>query len=167
MGAAAPGSREREACERRAAGDETLTAIANDLGVSIQTIYRWTDPEYAENQRRLSREAKARRKSELAEYDREYYLSHRKKCDCGRLMARHSLVCEHCISGEKVAKREQMVALWNQGLNAPQIAERVGTTAKTVQCEIARMRREGIDVPYRRPYQRDWRCVLGETGVDR
>jgi hypothetical protein len=49
------------------------------------------------------------------------------------------------------AHYREVQSLWHAGLLAREIAARMDTTPRTVNCWLHRMRRDGWDVPYRRP----------------
>lgn len=137
--------RARELRER----DWTYERIAADAGVSASTVSSWLDPEVAERQRIASRASKARRKDELAEYDRRYYLEHKHPCPkCGHRLS-YQRTGEKC-PGCAAARRERVVVWWAEGLTMREIADRLGWTAVQVRTDIARMRAVGYDMPHRR-----------------
>jgi DNA-binding CsgD family transcriptional regulator len=138
---------EEQAATLRAEG-QTYHEIANALGVSTTTVYSWLNPEYAERQRRSSREAKRRRQiarcrdcgSPLA-YDRQ------ENDRCGECQVEHDF-------GDR---RDRILAAYNRGERAEEIAAREGMTATAVSSCVVDWRARGRHVALRiRPDRDKW-----------
>lgn len=76
--------------------------------------------------------------------------------DCGARTTRRSYhQCDGCRRAEaargQLERRLVIAAMWGDGLTLPQIAETLETTVNTVGTQIAVMRTEGWELPYRRP----------------
>src|SRR3954447_12228661 len=95
-----------------------------------------------------------RRVGTRAEQKRRWDRENRRLCGCGALMSRHAAVCRSCEEAIRRAGRDQRRAriaqLWNEGASLVEIAEALATTRSTIGVEMQRMRRAGIDLPYRR-----------------
>lgn len=71
---------------------------------------------------------------------------------CGRSASAHGTrMCYRCRRERKQAKRETILRMWAEGERRRVIAAAVGWSPKMVSVEIAKMRGEGIAVPYRQP----------------
>jgi transposase len=113
-----------------------------------------------EREREHTRRYKAGHREQIREYDHHFKRENRAECPrCGHIYGigsgtkngpaqRISFAnCPGCAQ----EKRERIAELWHQGASTTQIAAEIGTTAGTVRVEIARMREDGWDLPYRRP----------------
>lgn len=93
-------------------------AIAQRLGVTKNTVYRWLNPVFAEKSRRSSLEAKRKRTGACV--------------DCGSVtrLAKYGGVSSRCPSCASIAARtinhDKVVALRREGLTQQEIADRVG-----------------------------------------
>ena len=106
--------------------------IAKRVGVSFSTAHRWLNPDYAERQRKISREAKKRRQI--------------KDCiDCGAKLAydrQHNDRCQRCQHEHDYGERNARIfAAWERGEDAPTIAAREGLTSKAVSSLVDHHRR--------------------------
>lgn len=83
-------------------------------------------------------------------WDRENMLS----CACGNLIWRHNERCWECETRRRYESRavreSDIQALWLAGLSLREIAARLGTTEGTISATMGRMRKAGVDLPYRR-----------------
>lgn len=137
-----------EARRRLLVERELPRVVAADLGVGRSTVYRWAYPE-------LYSESRPERRAQKRAWEREHDTG---QCDCGRRLgigSRHRgyKVC-HACHAEMVAvgtamRRERIFEMWAQGLKQREIAEALGTTRPTISTDMARMRRDGWDLPYR------------------
>jgi Homeodomain-like domain len=98
-----------------------------------------------------------------ADQKRRWDLEHPARCTCGAECTRGYDRCLACYRAAERARRDQRRAViakrWTQGATTLEIAEELHTTAATVHTEIQHMRREGIDLPLRRPRQPSARDV--------
>lgn len=96
-------------------------------------------------------EASRRWKREHAEQNRELAFD---VCVCGNRKRRTGDRCWSCYVADERARRDEkrrvIAEMWIAGAQSPAIAG-LGTTSKTINCEIARMRRDGWSLPLRRP----------------
>lgn len=86
---------------------------------------------------------------------------HRKACaDCGGPMSmgsawRDNRLCRACLNvvnaRRKHTRREQIHAMWHDGLMLREIAERLDSSKAAIGAEVTKMRRDGWDMPYRKP----------------
>ena len=136
----------------------SVARIAAHLGVACSTVYYWLNPELAGRQRRSSREAKRRRRPELAEYNKRYSEDHRERCvGCGlRRLYRQARgdLCRACIVARKEARWQQIQAMWANGQSILQIANALGISKGHLGVEMVAIRRAGWDLPYRYHVQR-------------
>ena len=115
---------------RRAQG-ALLREIAGELGVSSTTIARWVDPDQARRDRERSRQAK---------------LDRRVPCErCGRPLGyqRPAGVCRQCAIADAHARTERVAELYTDGLDADEIARRVGLANTYVSLLLTRLARAG------------------------
>jgi IS30 family transposase len=129
-----------------------LREIGERLGLSKSAVWRALHPEEVRALNRRRRAAK-----------RENERTRRKACpQCGEPMgagsagpANRSKGCVRCRRererAARLVKAREIERRWRAGETAPEIAEALSTTPKTIQVEIFRLRREGLaDLPYRR-----------------
>lgn len=135
---------------RLRAQDKTLAEIADVIGdgISVSTVARWTDDEYAERQRATARAWKERNKKDLAAYDRRYHQEHKHPCPaCGHMLSPTSkgARCPGCTE----VRRQRIVALWAEGRSMREIEKELGCTHGHLSVEMFRMREQGYDLPHR------------------
>jgi transposase len=129
----------------------TKKEIARRLGVSQRTIRRWLHPESERKGREASRRYQERHGPDLRENRRRHERENRKKCSCGRLLGIGSSgsQCRRCLDEERHFKNMDFVHLWNEGLSAKVIGERLGLTPGTVYDKAKRLRNAGYPVKWR------------------
>lgn len=81
-----------------------------------------------------------------------YLHQNKNECACGRRKTRVSATCIDCYNErQRNHEREaRVVEMWAEGLSIGQIAEAVGTTKGSMGGKMVKMRRRGLDLPYRR-----------------
>jgi transposase len=131
----APAAKIAQARELRERGVH-YNEIAAELGVATSTIYRWVNPESAEQHRRTSRRAKARRRAPCAR--------------CGRRASYEKApgaLCHDCELDVKNATVYETIAeLWRAGRTYAEIAAVIGVEPDH---HIDRMRRRGWNLERR------------------
>lgn len=141
----------------RAAG-ESLEAIADTFGVSKSTACRWTTPGAAETDRAGARAWKAANRDRARAYDAAH--PRRAPCDgCGfpRGMGSQSKgpgLCHACRRVAEQVRRDVLAGMWRDGWPVYTIAAVLGVTIGTVRADLWRLRRAGVDLPYRIPAER-------------
>lgn len=133
--------------------DVPIADIAREMGVAYNTVHRWVDPEFAEQQREIVRQYKDENREAVRAAGRDHNRKHRGQClTCGDLMGigvRHDGTCSGCRSAEVHERRMRVVALWEGGATWQQIADDLGWTLGHLAVEMGRMRKVGYDLPYR------------------
>lgn len=70
------------------------------------------------------------------------------------IMAKYGVASRYDLPGMTKATltpwRQQITELYGLGLSGPAIAARLNVDTKTISTEIWEMRREGVEIPYRR-----------------
>lgn len=150
-------SREQNIAKAKELRSEGLTyrAIAEHLGIEASTAYKWLNPKWAKAQARRNN---ARRSQAKREHER----NNRSSCpDCGSPMGMGSGSPSHrpdrCVACARIdqargqAERDARITrLWKGGYTLRQIANDLESTANAIGTAIARIRKEGGDLPYRR-----------------
>jgi len=131
-----------------------LREIALRFDVSISTVHRWVVPGSWERARQYRRAHAEEHKA----HNRRYAHEKRGICDgCGSQMgvgySRDGL-CLGCRRERRERKRGTIQHLWIAGATIRQISEAVDTTPGAIGVEMAHMRRDGWDLPFREGYPR-------------
>lgn len=126
-------------------------AIARRIGVSPTTVHRWTSEEQRERDVQRSRAYRKRNRERVRTYDSK---RRRDACPvCGGPKTIRSELCAGCSRFAGKQRQRFIQIMWKDGHTVPQIAALLETTTGSVQTSIARMRRAGWDMPYRRSPQ--------------
>lgn len=153
MRAATPKTRELA----RELRDEGLSylQIADRLSVAKGSVYRWLNPDVAKRYRDSDNASPKRRAAK-----RSWENAHdRGVCACGAIMAvgagrRGFGRCWSCECAARRdardARRDQIAALYREGGTLAIIAGELDSTTGSIGVELARMRADGWDLPYRR-----------------
>jgi transposase len=125
--------------------------VAEELGTSTTTIFRWLNPERTAPYRN----GRACNPERTREIDREYNRRHPGKCpECGGAMARTTAraggKCQACRQDEIDRRSRQIERWWAEGLGQREIASRLGWTINRLHVEKHRLREAGYKLPYRR-----------------
>jgi transposase len=134
-------------------GGALLREIGEALGVTTSAVSKWLDPEKAREWNRLGNAKRGPAKR--AEENR---LDGRPCPECGaprkRGCARRATLCRDCrrrlIHEARVARRGRIGEMWRAGASRRAIAAALQSTPQSIGVEIARMRGDGWDLPYRR-----------------
>jgi DNA-binding CsgD family transcriptional regulator len=137
------------------AADPTRTnrSIADELGVSVSTVWNALHPEAV---RERSRRGNARRAAVKRAWENEH---DRHPCACGALMGAGAhragaTRCERCERAARIAAKNerwaQIAALYLSGIPLRDIAVELNTTTNALSTHLACMRADGWDLPYRR-----------------
>jgi DNA-binding CsgD family transcriptional regulator/ribosomal protein S14 len=108
-----------------------LREIAAELDVSTTTVARWLDPAKAQRMRERARDAK---------------LARRVPCErCNRPLGyeRAGGLCRRCTSDDAHARIERVAALYDAGVEAPEIARQVGLAEGYVALLLTRLGHAG------------------------
>lgn len=115
-------------------------------------VHRAENPTYAENSRIYSRAWKARNRERTREYDHQYAATHRgvcSQCDGPMDRKRDGGICSSCRAEGARVRRQTLQTMWNSGAPLAEIAAALATTVNVVGTEMAHMRADGWDLPYR------------------
>jgi transposase len=124
----------------------TYREIAEALGVSTGTVYRWINRTASYCNGREINPERARA------HDRRYNKEKRFYPDCprcGAKMSPKSSLCEGCRVDEIDRRARQIEAWWGDGLKFREIADRLGWTVGHLSVEMDRLRSKGYHLPYR------------------
>lgn len=131
--------------------------IAALLGESTSTVHRRCN---RERDRALQKIQRKKHAAQRREYDLRYRHEHRAVCPkCGYVYAPGSGTkrgaAKHVdftnCSGCAEQRRQNIVRWWAEGLTMAEISNRLGWRGPHLNVEMVRMRRDGYDLPYRRP----------------
>lgn len=141
----------RERARRLRERGRTYPQIADELGVSMPTAYRWLNPDYEERQRERSRAWKERHRSPCA--------------SCGKPKAvdrRDEELCRDCQHElDFGARNRRIIDAWNAGETAAQIAAREGMTPTAVDSLMNTHRQRGKPIALHRRRDREaWDHIL-------
>lgn len=122
---------------------------SDSYGAQKLRAYRQRHPE------RVAEENRRRRAAKQA-WQREHYVH---PCvECGKSTHRGTPRCVDCYHAAKRAalneKRAEIQRLWRDGLTHGEIAAALGTTKGTIVRQTVRMRKDGWDLPRRKPGRR-------------
>lgn len=133
----------------------TLQAIGDRFGATHTCVWRWLNPERsAEHVRKQN--ARPERRAAKRAWEREH---DRGECPCGATLAvgarRKGIeVCRDCHDEMQAVgtamRRERIRDLWEAGATRKEIVQALASTSPSIQTEMARMRREGWELPLRR-----------------
>lgn len=118
--------------------------IARYLGVGKATVYRWINPDYAEQSREASRAWKASNRDRTREYDQAH--AHKPCPNCGGEMSRQREMCAGCHAVVADVRRSLAEGMWADGWLLREINEVLGWK---MPGGVTVMRRCGWDLPYR------------------
>ena len=124
-------------------------------GLCSACYTRWhrQDPVVAERDRKASRAWKVANRDRAREYGQIYDATHKGVClRCGGPMNRRHAngLCRLCRHELRADRRQQIAQMWNAGRSIRGIAAELGSTPNSVGTEMAFMRRDGWELPYRR-----------------
>lgn len=127
-------------------------AIADEVGVSYPTAYRWLNPDYAAMDRAKAKRWKDNHREVNRARDRARDHALRHPCPtCGSPTS-----LDQCRSCRQMARCERIAALWRGGASLRGIAAELNTTPGSISVEMARMRADGWSLPRRnRGYDRE------------
>jgi transposase len=135
----------------------SMPRIGCEIGVSDSCVWKWLNPEKAQELQHKYDKTPQRAAQKRAWAEHHY----RRPCAaCGALMGvgvhrKGSTLCRTCWVASENARthrrRERIALMWNAGASVSRIARALDTTSNTINVEIDRMRKDGWDVPHRRP----------------
>lgn len=132
----------------------TYQTIGERLDVSTTTVWRWTHPAEEARHRAQARRWKVDNRDRKRASDAEYHQRTKIPCpNCGHRVSRHRWPPTTC-PGCAWIKRRRIRELWLAGRSIREIAADLGTTRGTIAQETVRLRRNGVDLPYRHPAYR-------------
>lgn len=135
-----------EAKRLRSEENKTYLEIADTLGIPRTTVWYAINDESRVKQNTPERNAQKRKWDAVHKYD---------TCHCGARKVSCAEQCKSCWDKQKsfvsTFNRALTIAMWSDGCTATEIGEQVGWDPRTTQVMVSKYRRQGYDLPYRRP----------------
>lgn len=129
----------------------SYSEIARRLGYTGSAVGKAVNPDRAWLYAQRDNERAERRAAKSA-WDRECYRGVCVVCGAQTWRRGHDRCFLHSAARDRRWRRRRaIVSMWADGLKLREIAEALDTTLEVVGVEMVSMRRDGWDLPYRRP----------------
>lgn len=134
----------------------TYREIGTRLGVAWSTARRWSNPQYAEEDRIASLLWKNTYREHTRAYARQHHQDRKTPCpQCGAPHQPGTGACRDCFRAVAIARQSAVEGMWAAGWKTGEIGETMHAagmsgTRNAMRTLIARGRQRGWDLPYRR-----------------